>query len=99
MESNNKSRYVGRRCVVAGRVQGVYYRASAQQRALQFGIFGHARNLTDGSVEVLVYGEERAVLEFIEWLKVGPSAAKVAQVAVEVVELDSTALVRGFKTF
>jgi hypothetical protein len=34
-------------------------------------------NLQDGSVEVLAFGEERAVMEFIEWLWVGPSAAKV----------------------
>ena len=98
MDPKNKSGYVGRRCVVSGRVQGVYYRASAQQRALQLGVFGHARNRLDGTVEVLAYGEQQAVFEFIEWLKIGPSAAKVAQVVVEVVELDSTALVRGFKT-
>jgi acylphosphatase len=36
---------------------------------------------------VLAYGDERLVLEFIDWLWVGPSAAKVTQVIVEVIEL------------
>jgi acylphosphatase len=79
-------RPVARRCLVAGRVQGVYYRASAQQRARAAGVAGHARNLEDGRVEVLAYGEERLVLEFIDWLWIGPSAAKVTQVTVEVID-------------
>src|ERR1700689_1496714 len=78
---------IARRCLVSGRVQGVYYRASAQQRARAAGIAGHARNLEDGRVEVLAYGDEQLVLEFIDWLWVGPSAAKVTQVVVEVIEL------------
>jgi acylphosphatase len=98
MNSQSKPPQVGRRCRVSGRVQGVYYRASAQQRALQSGIVGHARNLPDGSVEVLAFGEERAVLDFIEWLWIGPSAAKVVQVAVETVELDVSAWPRNFRT-
>jgi acylphosphatase len=91
--------HVGRRCIVSGRVQGVYYRASAQQRARQADIVGHACNLDDGSVEVLAYGEEGALLEFIEWLRLGPSAAKVAAVLVEVVELERSAWPRSFMTF
>ena len=86
-DSQSTVRPVARRCLVSGRVQGVYYRASAQQRARAAGIAGHARNLEDGRVEVLAYGDERLVLEFIDWLWVGPSAAKVTQVIVEVIEL------------
>ena len=95
----SKSTSVGRRCVVCGRVQGVYYRASAQQRANQAGIVGHARNLQDGRVEVLAYGDESAVIEFIAWLWVGPSAAKVTDVVVQIVELELAALPRNFMTF
>jgi acylphosphatase len=86
-DSQSTVRPVARRCLVSGRVQGVYYRASAQQRARAAGIAGHARNLEDGRVEVLAYGDEQLVLEFIDWLWVGPSAAKVTQVDVEVIEL------------
>ena len=98
-DSHSKPTAVARRCVISGRVQGVYYRASAQQRANQAGIVGHARNLPDGSVEVLAYGQESAVIEFIAWLWVGPSAAKVADVIVQIVELESAALPRHFMTF
>ena len=89
---------VARRCLVSGRVQGVYYRASAQQRARAAGIAGHARNLEDGRVEVLVCGEERRVYEFIEWLWIGPSAAKVTDVVVEIVELHPAQWPPDFRT-
>jgi acylphosphatase len=89
-------RPVGRRCVVCGRVQGVYYRASAQQRALLAGIVGHAHNLADGTVEVLAYGDEPAVAAFIAWLWEGPSAAKVTEVREQIVELEPSAWPRDF---
>jgi acylphosphatase len=62
------------------------------------GISGYARNLPDGTVEVLACGEEPAVLEFIQWLWIGPSAAKVSAVEVETVEFESGAWPRGFTT-
>jgi acylphosphatase len=97
-DSISKAQHVARRCLVSGRVQGVYYRASAQQRARAAGIAGHARNLEDGRVEVLAYGEERLVLEFIDWLWIGPSAAKVTAVTVEIIELHSAQLPPDFRT-
>lgn len=42
---------------ISGRVQGVYFRASTQQQAIEHSLSGYARNLTDGSVEVLLCGE------------------------------------------
>ncbi|HEY1726608.1 MAG TPA: acylphosphatase [Steroidobacteraceae bacterium] len=89
---------MARRCLISGRVQGVYYRASAQQRARGAGITGHARNLADGRVEVLAYGDERQVREFIEWLWIGPSAAKVIDVKVEVLEPPGQAVPNEFRT-
>ena len=94
----SQSAPVACRCLVAGRVQGVYYRASAQQRARAAGIAGPARNLDDGRVEVLVCGDEGSVREFIAWLWIGPSAAKVTEVIVEVVELHPARLPRDFRT-
>jgi acylphosphatase len=97
-DSPSKGLPVARRCLVSGRVQGVYYRASAQQRARAAGIAGHARNLDDGRVEVLAYGEEPRVLEFIDWLWIGPSAAKVTQVIVEIIEIHPAQLPPDFRT-
>ena len=76
----------GVRCLVSGRVQGVFYRASAAHRARELGIEGYARNLDDGRVEVLACGNPAAVDAFVRWLWVGPSAAKVTDVSIESVE-------------
>jgi acylphosphatase len=86
------------RCLVAGRVQGVYYRATAAERARAAGITGHARNLPDGRVEVLACGSDEAVKEFVAWLWVGPTAAKVIEVAAETLELAEVEWPDRFRT-
>jgi acylphosphatase len=75
-----------RRCLVSGRVQGVWYRASTAQRARGLGVTGYARNLADGRVEVLACGEPSAVDALCAWLWEGPPAARVSNVRVETVE-------------
>ena len=69
-------------CLVSGRVQGVFYRASAARRAAELGVTGYAKNLPDGRVEVLACGEPQAVDALIEWLWKGPPAAQVENVDV-----------------
>ncbi len=96
--SRSGARRIARRCLVSGRVQGVYYRASTAERARAAGITGHALNLPDGRVEVLVCGEERAVTELIEWLWIGPTAAKVSDVAAEALEIAQEQWPVGFRT-
>ena len=71
-----------KKCVVSGRVQGVFYRATAAQRARELGVRGHAWNLPDGRVEVLACGDSQTVQTFVEWLWVGSSASKVTAVEV-----------------
>jgi len=58
----------------------VFYRATAAQRARELGIRGYAKNLPDGSVEVLAVGDAEVVSTFIEWLWTGSSASKVTSV-------------------
>jgi acylphosphatase len=84
---------IARRCWVSGRVQGVYYRASARQQALQLGVQGHARNLPDGRVEVLAIGSSEAIQALIDWLWRGPPAAEVTAVEVSEVQLENLAAV------
>jgi acylphosphatase len=62
---------------VIGRVQGVFFRASAREEAVRLGLTGYARNLADGSVEVLACGEEPALAELERWLHTGPPSARV----------------------
>ncbi len=68
---------VGLRCLVAGRVQGVFFRASAREQALRLGLTGYARNLPDGRVEVLACGPVEAVARLRDWLRNGPPLAEV----------------------
>ena len=70
------------RVVVSGRVQGVYFRASARDMARRCGIFGWVRNRPDGAVEALAEGEEAAVQAFITWCHEGPAGAYVTNVQV-----------------
>jgi len=71
------------RCIITGRVQGVFFRASTERKAQQLGITGYARNLPDGSVEVLACGEASAVEDLKLWLWTGPPAAQVKDVRCE----------------
>jgi len=87
-----------RKAFVGGRVQGVYYRATAARRARELGLRGYARNLPDGRVEVLVCGEERLVQAFVDWLWIGSSASKVTSVETSDETLDPTQLPDGFNT-
>jgi acylphosphatase len=80
------SDWIARRCLVAGRVQGVFFRASTRQRAEQLGVTGYARNLADGRVEVVACGEPAAVLTLCEWLWQGSPASRVTSVQVEELE-------------
>jgi acylphosphatase len=77
---------IARRCLVAGRVQGVFYRASARARANALGVTGHARNLADGRVEVLACGDAAAVEALGRWLWQGSPASSVTAVEVEDLE-------------
>ena len=87
-----------KRCLVSGRVQGVYYRASTAQRATTLGLRGHARNLPDGRVEVLVIGEESAVEQLVAWLWEGPSAAQVLAIDITQIEPSDAPSAPGFAT-
>jgi acylphosphatase len=69
---------------VSGRVQGVWFRASARAEAIRLGINGRAVNLADGRVEVIACGEDSALDQLAAWLTRGPDLARVDNVATEV---------------
>ncbi|MGH8582700.1 MAG: acylphosphatase [Gammaproteobacteria bacterium] len=68
------------RCLVSGRVQGVYFRADTRQQAIRLGLTGWVRNRPDGRVEVLACGPVDAIGEFHRWLWQGPEEAQVSNV-------------------
>lgn len=83
---------VRRRIVVHGRVQGVFFRDSAQREAEQRGLTGWVCNRADGTVEAVAQGESEAVDAFVSWARQGPSSADVdsAHVAEEAVVEDES---------
>ena len=68
---------------IHGEVQGVFYRAWSAEQARHLGLRGWVRNRRDGSVEMLVRGEEAAVRRMIEHCHGGPPAARVQRLDVE----------------
>jgi acylphosphatase len=69
-----------RRFFVFGKVQGVYFRHSTRLEAERLALRGFARNLTDGSVEVIARGAPSAVEQLRSWLHLGPARARVDEV-------------------
>lgn len=87
----------GLRAWVYGRVQGVGFRYSTRHEALALGLKGYAKNLDDGSVEVLICGESPQVEALLDWLKAGgPRSARVDRVLTEPCQPDS--VLTGFTT-
>lgn len=68
---------------ITGIVQGVNFRFTARDRANSLGLAGFAKNLPDGSLEILVQGDEDAIASFVSWCHQGPPAAKVENVHTE----------------
>jgi len=74
------------KCVVSGRVQGVFFRASTRAMANELGLSGYARNLPDGRVEVVMCGDASATDQMREWLRTGPGHARVSGVSCEALD-------------
>ena len=70
------------RAVISGRVQGVFFRAEARQRARSLGLAGWVQNRADGAVEVAFEGPKEAVESMLRWCNQGPAAARVDAVDV-----------------
>jgi acylphosphatase len=69
--------------LIKGKVQGVFFRATAKDVAEELGMRGWVKNTSEGNVEIAASGEDEQVERFIEWCKAGPSMAKVSEVVVE----------------
>jgi acylphosphatase len=75
--------------IIKGRVQGVFYRASAKQIAKEIGATGWVKNTDEGDVEIVAAGTEEQLRKFIDWCKVGPTHATVAEVVIDHIEEES----------
>lgn len=68
---------------ISGKVQGVFFRQSTQEKAGSLGISGTVRNLPNGDVQVIATGNKEQLDQLILWCHSGPSRALVAKVVVE----------------
>ena len=73
--------------LVSGRVQGVFYRASAKAKADELGIVGFVQNLPDGKVYIEAEGADEKLDRFKTWCSEGPPRAQVEQVEIKEGEL------------
>ena len=69
--------------LVSGKVQGVFFRASAKDQAVLFGIKGFVRNESNGDVYIEAEAEENQLNDFLEWCGRGPGRARVDNLNVE----------------
>ena len=69
--------------IISGRVQGVFFRWSAQKQAKVLEIYGWVRNQDDGTVEIEAEGEEENLRQFIKWCNKGPMLARVEKIDTE----------------
>lgn len=68
---------------VTGKVQGVYYRQGAKEKATALGLTGYVKNLPDGSVQIMASGNTDQLLQLVLWCRQGPVRAIVEEVQVE----------------
>jgi acylphosphatase len=69
--------------LVSGRVQGVFFRQSIQQKAQSFGAKGWVKNLPDGRVEAVFEGEENAIKMLVDFSRKGPKGALVTDFSLD----------------
>ena len=71
------------RLIIKGKVQGVFFRATAKDIADELGIKGSVKNLPGRNVEIKATATEEILQKFIDWCKQGPPKARVDEVIVE----------------
>jgi len=72
-----------RRFIVAGKVQGVFYRDSTRQQAQSLDLSGFVKNLADGRVEVEACGEQDQLDDLQQWLWKGSIMSHVIDVQIQ----------------
>ncbi len=78
---------------VSGKVQGVWYRKSTQEKANEIGIVGFVKNQSNGSVYIEAEGNEDQLKSLLEWCAEGPQFAIVKDVSF------TTGAIRSFERF
>jgi len=81
--------------IVSGRVQGVGFRFSTQQKAIELHLTGWVQNKIDGTVEIEIEGQKEKIEQFLQELEKG--FHKFTRV--DHIELNTSETKRGYKKF
>lgn len=73
---------IGCKVIVSGKVQGVCFRYYTSREANKQGLTGHAKNLDNGDVEVVLYGGREKIIKMLKWLNKGPETSRVDEIEV-----------------
>ena len=65
---------------ISGKVQGVFFRATAKEMANKIGVKGWVKNTREGNVESIATGSTTQLAQYINWREEGPAGAKVSEV-------------------
>lgn len=67
---------------IIGKVQGVFFRQGVKAEAEKLDLAGWVRNDEDGSVKIVIEGEEKNLQKLVEWCKKGTEWARVEKVEI-----------------
>lgn len=84
--SNHRLDLQGRQIIIAGKVQGVFFRLSSKELADKLDLTGWVCNLANGNVKIKVYGSTKSLQKFTDWCRAGPINAQVAQIKVATIK-------------
>ncbi len=73
--------------IVSGKVQGVFYRHNAREKALELGIKGYIENLHNGNVRLIATGTDDKLEELYQWCRIGPPKATVTGITKTTIEM------------
>lgn len=80
--------------IIHGKVQGVGFRFSAVEKALEWNLTGTVQNYEDNKLELEVEGELDDLQKFLKWCHRGPEGAKI-----EKVDFESSEELKNFEKF
>lgn len=85
------------RLIIHGKVQGVFYRDFACEKARDLNVYGWVRNNSNGTVEIFCQGESTGLQILIDWCYQGPPSAEVAGIDIQKQPLEGEELYDSFK--
>ena len=69
--------------MISGKVQGVFFKTSAQDKANKLNLTGWAKNIFNNAVEIIAEGSREELSKFTGWLQLGPPNATIDKISIE----------------